>query len=698
MSDKRKLQGEMDRCFKKIVEGVEAFDDTFKKLQHANNTNQKDKYDSDLKKEIKKLQRHRDQIKSWASSNDVKDKKMLLDYRKMIETRMERFKVAEKETKTKAYSKEGLGLATKVDPVQKAKDDTMQWLQVTIDAINRQVELFESEIESFNSHSRKKKALREKQDRLEDLKKLLEKHRKHVKNLETLMRMLDNQTIQPDKINVIRDDVEYYLEACQEPDYEDNEFMYEDMGLDESLSHNAVASAASPVDRQLNNSVSSQPREDEEVQLNENTAGNSVDHTNCKEESGRKRNSSDDFVSPHKPSNPSTQKSAQSRTAITFPPLSTTSSAKPAPKSLFTTPVQPYAAAAGGMQSSNNNPNKQDTCLKTDDTSMQSKTSLPQNEGSVWPLTNHIAPSDVNGCPDLSKDIDSVTARVEALSPLSKSDAVPTSLTSPLTALVSAAIMSPTAASNSNSSIHVKMSRDAHNGQIPLLRSNPNTLTSIAEQALTNHGLREHISISSPFSQSTTDSLSTAPLQTPGSLLTQQQDCNKPTSEATGEAKIKPFLGVAPLGPMVLAKRQQYQHSKLEGCWRHMPHPSDSERLRHYLPRNMCSTPSYYPQVPMSEHDSFDFYLRLSTETLFFIFYYMEATKAQYMAAKALKKQSWRFHTKYMMWFQRHEEPKTITDEYEQGAYIYFDYEKWIQRKKEGFTFEYRYLEDRELQ
>jgi len=36
------------------------------------------------------------------------------------------------------------------------------------------------------------------------------------------------------------------------------------------------------------------------------------------------------------------------------------------------------------------------------------------------------------------------------------------------------------------------------------------------------------------------------------------------------------------------------------------------------------------------------------------------------LAAKALKKQSWRFHTKYMMWFQRHEEPKTITEDFEQ--------------------------------
>jgi len=47
-----------------------------------------------------------------------------------------------------------------------------------------------------------------------------------------------------------------------------------------------------------------------------------------------------------------------------------------------------------------------------------------------------------------------------------------------------------------------------------------------------------------------------------------------------------------------------------------------------------------------------------------------QGTRAQYLAAKALKKQSWRFHTKYMMWFQRHEEPKAITDEYEQVSVV----------------------------
>lgn len=44
---------------------------------------------------------------------------------------MERFKIVERETKTKAYSKEGLGLAQKVDPAQKEKEEVGQWLTVS---------------------------------------------------------------------------------------------------------------------------------------------------------------------------------------------------------------------------------------------------------------------------------------------------------------------------------------------------------------------------------------------------------------------------------------------------------------------------------------------------------------------------------------------------------------------------------------
>ena len=47
----------------------------------------------------------REQIKSWITGDQVKDKQPLTDARKKIEADMERFKVCEKETKTKAYSK-----------------------------------------------------------------------------------------------------------------------------------------------------------------------------------------------------------------------------------------------------------------------------------------------------------------------------------------------------------------------------------------------------------------------------------------------------------------------------------------------------------------------------------------------------------------------------------------------------------------
>lgn len=38
-----------------------------------------------------------------------------------------------------------------------------------------------------------------------------------------------------------------------------------------------------------------------------------------------------------------------------------------------------------------------------------------------------------------------------------------------------------------------------------------------------------------------------------------------------------------------------------------------------------------------------------------------------------------------------------ITEFCLQGTYVYFDFEKWSQRKKEQFTFEYRYLEDKDF-
>ena len=47
--------------------------------------------------------------------------------------------MVERETKTKAYSKEGLGAAQKMDPAQKEKEDISQWLNNSIENLNIQV-------------------------------------------------------------------------------------------------------------------------------------------------------------------------------------------------------------------------------------------------------------------------------------------------------------------------------------------------------------------------------------------------------------------------------------------------------------------------------------------------------------------------------------------------------------------------------
>uniref|UniRef100_A0A914KTS8 NOT2/NOT3/NOT5 C-terminal domain-containing protein n=1 Tax=Meloidogyne incognita TaxID=6306 RepID=A0A914KTS8_MELIC len=172
-------------------------------------------------------------------------------------------------------------------------------------------------------------------------------------------------------------------------------------------------------------------------------------------------------------------------------------------------------------------------------------------------------------------------------------------------------------------------------------------------------------------------------------------DCS---DHGISRAVIQPWLGASPLGMAPINEELSFQLQMLDATQPRCPLQMDSEKPRSYLPKMPCSTPPYYPQAPLPNADSLEYYLRLSVETLFFTFYYMEGSRAQLLAAKALKKLSWRFHTKYLMWFQRHEEPKQITDDYEQGTYVYFDFEKWVQRKKEQFTFEYKYLEDKDFE
>lgn len=820
MADKRKLQGEIDRCLKKVTEGVETFEDIWQKVHNATNANQKEKYEADLKKEIKKLQRLRDQIKTWMASNDIKDKRTLQDNRKLIETQMERFKVVERETKTKAYSKEGLGLAAKIDPATKEREEARIWITEVLDRLQIEVDQIESEIEQVYAGSRKKKLDRDKQDKVDELQEWAGKHRHHSQQWEMILRMLDNCTIQPDDIKKLQEDMEYYLDCYKEPDFQENEFMYDDFDLEADIaSLNTLATSPTDEDGDviLNHvplspsstippnspgtpgtpttpgtpggvgtkiTLQNSPRKNSK---NGSSQGNSLPSSSPPRTPSFKTNSigqpsftqassSSTISSPIfiKASNTPAKVVNSMIHANAFENHESSNGEEPVQKTPPPTspppPVSGYAVAAGAQQNhvdsgpvsppvSTVPPRMVNHVSSTPPTAPSSisrpglitgngmdqptqSNHLQETENissSICDLVSSIASmtiatpptistattsSQPNPLPQPSPVLSSVLAvksstcsvaqtPVQSASTSMTSSLPPSSVPSsaqgpsdlggfnlsmaaPLVSNSGSVLSNPTMSmgdslvSSSNQPTSILSGSHLISNSGPNQPSTSNSFTSlktIAAQAVATAGLRNPIPAPTDYSTDSRGLFDSSSSQTTDETKTVQE---------TNTAHLQPLLGVAPLGPVPLNKERCYQLAMLEAAYHHLPLPGDSEKVRPCL-RNPFPTPAHHHQHPPQHVDSIEFFQRLSTETLFFIFYYQEGTRAQYLAAKALKKQSWRFHTKYMMWFQRHEEPKAITDEYEQGTYIYFDYEKWGQRKKEGFTFEYRFLEDKEL-
>jgi CCR4-NOT transcription complex subunit 3 len=196
------------------------------------NQSQKEKYEMDLKKEIKKLQRLRDQIKSWISSSDVKDKEALFEARKLIETKMEAFKMCEKETKTKTYSKEGLAKADQLSPEEEAKQRTCDWISDIIDGLHTRVQDAEVEIEKLQAGKGKKTN----KHLIDELIHHIAMHKYHLNKLEGIMRLVMNDVLDTENVDPLKDDLEYYMDSYKEDDYQqayDEDFFYEALGLED---------------------------------------------------------------------------------------------------------------------------------------------------------------------------------------------------------------------------------------------------------------------------------------------------------------------------------------------------------------------------------------------------------------------------------------------------------------------------------
>lgn len=57
MAAQRKLQTEINQTLKKVDEGLKDFENQWSKMQSSTDPNQRERYEGELKKELKKLQR-----------------------------------------------------------------------------------------------------------------------------------------------------------------------------------------------------------------------------------------------------------------------------------------------------------------------------------------------------------------------------------------------------------------------------------------------------------------------------------------------------------------------------------------------------------------------------------------------------------------------------------------------------------------
>ncbi|PIL36725.1 hypothetical protein GSI_00414 [Ganoderma sinense ZZ0214-1] len=729
----RKLQTEIDRTLKKVGEGVELFESIYDKMQASTNQTQKEKLETDLKTQIKKLQRLRDQIKTWVASNDIKDKSALLDNRKLIETQMEKFKACEKEMKTKAFSKEGLTQSAKLDPKQQEKVDTMTWVQSMLDELMVQVESAEAEIETLQGGGKKKKSGGAAAERLEGLEKLNERRKWHISRLELILRLLDNGSLATDKVISIQDDVKYFVDSNTDEEFEEYEGVYDDLNLDEEEEKFRMPNDESDSEDSEEASEPDLPlrtpskKHDEESVASSNKRDSPVLKKAGMTLAQRKQSIAAEPPKPPPHAN-FAQQSVASMVKGPAPPRNPPSGyAKVAAAAVAPSSSQSHSTVSTSVSQAAIVPPTPSASTTTTSTS-----SLPPDQHSAVtssPILTHPSvtspmlssaasvshqPDDsvfsAHGSPALLDAVPSSIGGPAATSSPQRPIARKASLSSP-TALQPPGVPHP---SQDQSSAPVS------NGLAPVSTATvqapptPSPLPQLGQTFPTTPAP----GASSPMPLPTRPQ-SQQPQFPPGVVLNNVDHAKQaqaapgarpPSTSAPGLPSqmqqranafpgslsdlVMSFENVKQKAPHRMSNLDQV-HKLLQGSYTSMPQPQDTEKPKYYVPRNPVQTPSYYPQVPHPLLNTPGIFSQLDVETLFYVFYYHPGTYQQYLAAKELKRQSWRFHVKYLTWFQRHSEPQAITEEYEQGVYVYFDWEgSWCQRKKSDFRFEYRYLSE----
>lgn len=543
---------------------------------------------------------------------------------------MEKFKAVEKAMKTKAYSKEGLSAAARLDPKEQAKVEAGEFLSSQVDELEQQIEALETEGESLQATMKKGKNQSAKAERMAEIEHRIERHKWHQGKLELIRRSLENGGVDTDQVNDLEETIRYYVTDGMNDDFMSDDEMYDELALDEDEGAYGLTGDNDRSSSQDNQSVQEEPTpEPEPVSKPSKKVQKDPETTSSRKASVQ-------------------TKSPLPALATLHTPLATISGSGPSNSSMkpASIPTRPageglkYASAAAAAAASDKN---------------VGISPLPPPPGSVSAGVSALPAAQSKSSATSSP---AVTSAQPATQPESKpSPSVPGS--TPVVAPEITEVPKSTKRKNAKQAAAAAAAAAASAAE----SSNAQSCKSASVTSISNAVADEDMTASK-----TNGAMNG--IKPTGETAEEESIYHLPASlqdlvESYETSKKHPLSQTAPSTMRLMAASQV-------SC----PDQVDADAPRTYQPDTPISQPgSGFPTQPLPIFDDPRLYSRIDPDTLFYVFYYKQGTAQQYLAAKALKDQSWRFHKQYQTWFQRHEEPKSITEEFEQGTYRFFDYE-----------------------
>ena len=256
---------DIDIVFKKILEGLHEFNYHYERYESINteddsdNQREKEKLENDLKKEIKRLQKFREQIKIWQSNDYIKTLALsgnslcnkLTENKRSIEEAMETYKDVERSSKLKTFSNQSILLST-IDQQNSLNRDSdydeddsdnledldieellseteeedleehlpleyiesIKYIKEIINKLNNQTQKLNHEFEKLSQKKLRKNNLGTIEAKKEKITATLNHHKFYIKKLLKIIKFMKNSKLTEINLFVlIKDDLNKYVET-----------------------------------------------------------------------------------------------------------------------------------------------------------------------------------------------------------------------------------------------------------------------------------------------------------------------------------------------------------------------------------------------------------------------------------------------------------------------------------------------------